>query len=87
MPFVLRSPPDVIERPHAESHVLDSARNRWWFYPAMTRDECLLFVSGDTAERWPSVPHTSFAGAASAADGPPRASIEARVFVLFGDES
>jgi hypothetical protein len=50
----------------------------------MVSDECLLFVSGDTAGLWPSVPHASFAlPHTSAIEHPPRRSIEARVFVLF----
>eukprot|EP00966_Prymnesium_polylepis_P080617 1867995-Prymnesium_polylepis.1 len=49
----------------------------------MVRDECLLFVSGDTAERWPYSPHTAFESARTRPDDPPRRSIEARVFVLL----
>lgn len=81
VPFTLACP-DVS---FAEAHVLagGSERHRWWHYPEMVRDECVLFVSGDSAGRWPSVPHTSFAHPATAADDPPRTSIEARVFVLF----
>ena len=83
VPFMLRCP-DV---EFSEAHVLadHAAEHAWYCYPRMTHDECLLFVSGDTAERWPSVPHTSFAG--NSAEARPRRSIEARVFVLFDDES
>ena len=57
--------------------------HRWHYFPGMRRDECLLFVSGDTAGGWPSVPHTAFAHPTTTADDPSRRSVEARVFVLY----
>ena len=75
----------------AEAHVLVNgcAEHRWVFYPEMRDDECLVFVSGDTAGRrgWPAVPHTSFDDPRTTASDPPRRSIEARVFVLFERET
>ena len=41
--------PDVA---FAEAHLLSTPaahRHRWYVYPEMTVDECLIFVSGDTA--------------------------------------
>ena len=85
MPFQIVCP-DVA---FAEAHILadDSSAHRWYAYPEMRDDECLVFVSGDTAEHaaWPAVPHTSFDDPRTTADDPPRRSIEARVFVLFDE--
>lgn len=68
-----------------EAHVMPdhSDAHQWYCFPEMERDECLLFVSGDTAELWPSVPHTAFSDPRTTAGDPPRRSIEARAFVLF----
>ena len=72
----------------AEAHVLadGSAAHRWYVYPEMTSDECLIFVSGDTAARWPAPPHSSVDDPRTSPTDPPRKSIEARVFVLFEEE-
>ena len=70
----------------AEAHVLADGRegsHRWVHYPRMCHDECLLFVSGDTAGRWAAAPHTSVDDPRTTASDPPRTSIEARVFVIF----
>lgn len=72
----------------AEAHVLadGSAAHRWYVYPEMTSDECVIFVSGDTAARWPAPPHSSVDDPRTSPTDPPRKSIEARVFVLFEEE-
>lgn len=69
----------------AEAHLLaaHASSHRWYIYPQMAHDECLLFVSGDTAGRWPAAPHTSVDDPRTTAHDPPRNSIEARVFVIF----
>ena len=92
VPFAITCPDVAL----VEAHVLARAceTHRWLHWPAMEADECLLFVSGDTAGAWPSVPHTSFSFTepraadddAGSTPPPPRRSIEARVFVLFGVE-
>jgi hypothetical protein len=55
----------------------------------MTRDECLLFTCYDS-RRCDDAPrftfHTAFDDPGTAADAPPRASIELRTIALF-DES
>ena len=82
MPFRIHCPDVQLE----ETHVLPTRaeEHEWFYFDAMTHDECLVFVSGDTDGSWPAVPHTSFADAERALeDDPPRRSIEARVFVLF----
>ena len=79
VPFAIVCPDAKV----VESHVTWSNRHRWWWWPEMVRDECLCFVSGDTAEELPAVPHASFEHPNSVEDDPPRRSIEARVFVLF----
>jgi len=83
VPFEIRCP-DVS---FAEAHLLvDGApRHRWYVYPSMGHDECLVFVSGDTAGRWPAAPHTSVDDLRTKSSDPPRNSIEARVFVIFDD--
>ena len=83
VPFEIHCP-DVS---FSEAHVLadGAAGHRWWHYPLMRREECLLFVTGDTAGQWQAVPHTSFDDPRTATSDPPRTSIEARVFVVFDD--
>ena len=69
----------------AEAHLLaaHASNHRWYIYPHMADDECLLFVTGDTAGHWPAAPHTSVDDPRTTAHDPPRNSIEARVFVIF----
>ena len=83
VPFEIRCP----DAAFAEAHVLadGAAAHRWYHYPQMRHDECLMFVSGDTAERFPSAPHTSVDLPGTTSSDPPRNSIEARVFVLFDE--
>jgi hypothetical protein len=58
---------------------------RWFYFPAMTRNEAMLIKSYDSAEdgRARFTPHTAFADPATPADAPPRQSIETRVFAFF----
>ena len=83
VPFQIHCP-DVS---FAEAHVLadGASAHRWYLYPHMDYDECLLFVTGDTSGLWPAVPHTSVEDPRTTSSDPPRTSIEARVFVIFDD--
>ena len=71
----------------SEAHLLadGASAHRWYYYPQLRHDECLLFITGDTAGLLPAVPHTSFDDPRTSATDPPRRSIEARVFVIFDE--
>ena len=58
--------------------------HRWYFYPAMTRDEVLLWKGYDSAEV-PAQPnlHASFDDPNTPADAPERKSVEVRVLCLL----
>lgn len=83
VPFEIHCP-DVS---FAEAHVLaDGAdAHEWYHFPEMRQEECLVFVSGDTAGSWPAAPHSSFDDPRFTDADPPRRSIEARVFVIFDE--
>lgn len=83
VPFAIHCP-DVS---FSEAHLLAgrAAAHRWYYYPEMRHDECLVFVSCDTSESWPAAPHSSFDEPRTADWDPPRKSIEARVFVVFDE--
>ena len=59
--------------------------HRWTWFPRMTRDEALVFKVYDSETdgraRWGG--HSSFDDPATAADAPPRESIEIRAFAFF----
>ncbi len=59
--------------------------HRWFTFPLMRRDEALVFKVYDSQKdgraRWSM--HTSFDDPTSAADAPPRESIEIRAFAFF----
>ncbi len=59
--------------------------HRWYYFPEMTMAEALLIKTFDSATDAPArfTPHTSFDVPDTAADAPPRESIETRCFVLF----
>ena len=83
VPFQIVCPDASFAKAHVLAHQSDA--HRWYHYPHMRDDECLVFVSGDTAQRWPAVPHTSFDDPRTRDGDPPRRSIEARCFVIFKD--
>jgi hypothetical protein len=60
-----------------------SAAHRWHYFPAMTRDEALVFVQHDSARHgvW-RTPHASFADP-RAAHAVPRESVEIRAIAYF----
>ncbi len=59
--------------------------HRWFYFPAMTRNEAIVFKTFDSARdgraRWTA--HTSFDDPASPADAPGRESIEVRTLAFF----
>lgn len=64
-----------------------SGRQRWYYYPRMTRDETLVIKSYDS---WGVIggtcPHASFLLPDAAPDAPPRRSIELRVLCYVMDD-
>ncbi len=59
--------------------------HRWYYYPAMTRDEVLLIKTFDSATdgRARRSIHSAFNNPEAPADSPPRESIESRCLVFF----
>jgi hypothetical protein len=62
-----------------------NSAQRWFYFPRMRRNEAIVFKVYDSASdgRARFTPHTSFADPGSAADAPPRRSIEVRTFAFF----
>ena len=62
-----------------------SPNHRWFYFPAMRRDEALVFkvYDSETDGRARFTPHTSFVDPTSPANAPPRQSIEVRAFAFF----
>ncbi len=62
-----------------------SPAHRWFYFPAMRRDEALVFKVFDSEKdgRARFTPHTSFDDPDSPAGAPPRQSIEARALAFF----
>lgn len=63
--------------------------HRWFYFPAMRRDEALVFKVYDSKRdgRARFVPHTSFENPLAAADAPPRRSIEIRTLAFFDEDN
>jgi len=62
-----------------------SGAHRWFYFPAMRRDEALVFKVFDSAQdgRARFTPHTSFEDPSTPPGAPPRQSIEARALAFF----
>jgi hypothetical protein len=56
--------------------------HRWVWFPAMTRDEALIFRTSDLTHGLP-VPHVAFDNPLAGPDAPPRASIEMRAVAYW----
>jgi len=70
-----------------ETYQLKYNPNHHWFYfPLMRRDEALVFKVYESEKdgRARFTPHTSFIDPTSAANAPPRQSLEVRTFAFFG---
>ena len=64
--------------------LLHSEAHRWFYYPRMEKDECLVFKVYDKKEDGPRfVFHTAFSDPSSPPDAPPRKSIEVRCLAVF----
>lgn len=63
--------------------------HRWHYFPAMRRDEALVFKVFDSATdgRARFVPHTSFVDPTTPVGAPPRRSIEVRMLAFFDQPS
>lgn len=66
-------------------HLAFNPSQRWLYFPDMERDEILLIKGYDsrTDGRARFVPHTAFQDPGTAADEPPRESIEVRTLAFF----
>ncbi len=63
--------------------VLHSERHRWFYYPAMSKDEAVLFLHYDARSGGVrTAPHTAFEDPFTPPDAEPRASVEMRVLVI-----
>lgn len=62
-----------------------SEEHRWYYYPAMSPDELLVFKTYDSRLDHPArmTPHCAFDDPGAPADAPPRQSIEARCLVIL----
>jgi hypothetical protein len=61
-----------------------NARHRWLYYRDMQLDEVLVFRGYDNYPTWRAgVPHSAFDDSTCPPGGPPRVSIEARVFAIY----
>ena len=65
----------------------NSGQHRWYYFPAMTRDEVVLHkqFDSDTTRTARNCFHTSCKDPAAPEDIPPRQSIELRAMVYFPD--
>ena len=64
--------------------VAHNPAHRWYWYPDMTRDEVLVFRTGDSRHPWP-VPHVAFDNPLAPPGCPPRVSIEMRAVAYWYD--
>ena len=61
-----------------------STEHKWYYYPKLTKDECLVFKVYDKKEDGPRfVFHSAFDEPGTPADAPPRRSIEVRAIAFF----
>jgi hypothetical protein len=62
---------------------MHSPTHRWSYFPAMTRDEVLVFKQFDSASQAGCTPHAAFEHPAAPAGTPPRESIEIRCLLIY----
>ena len=61
-----------------------STEHKWYYYPKLTKDECLVFKVYDKKEDGPRfVFHSAFDEPGTPVDAPPRRSIEVRAIAFF----
>ena len=68
-------------------HLVHNPDHLWFYFPDMETDEAVLIKGYDSATdgRARFTPHTAFEDPTSAADAPPRESIEVRTLAFFDD--
>jgi hypothetical protein len=64
-----------------------SSAHRWSYFPAMTRDEVLVFKQYDSAQPAGHVPHAAFEHPATPAGTPLRESMEIRCLLIYEDDA
>jgi hypothetical protein len=66
-------------------HIAHNPEHVWFYFPQMERDEALVFKVFDTDASLPTrfTAHTAFDDPNTAADAPPRESIETRTFAFW----
>ena len=66
-------------------HIAHNPLHAWYWFPQMNRNEALVFKVFDSDESKPSrfTAHSAFDDPGTAADAPPRESIETRTFAFF----
>merc|ERR1719401_2480539 len=63
-----------------------SEKHKWYYYPQMVKDECLVFKVYDKPETGPRfVFHTAFEDPCTTPESPPRQSIEIRTVAFFDE--
>eukprot|EP00929_Paragymnodinium_shiwhaense_P012367 TRINITY_DN11942_c0_g2_i1.p1 TRINITY_DN11942_c0_g2~~TRINITY_DN11942_c0_g2_i1.p1 ORF type:complete len:623 (+),score=119.13 TRINITY_DN11942_c0_g2_i1:62-1930(+) len=65
-----------------------SSEHKWYYYPLMSKDECLLFKSFDVHPAYASQNcfHTAFEDSMTPADTPARRSVEIRAIAFFDQD-
>jgi hypothetical protein len=65
-------------------HIAHNPRQRWMYYPNMTREEAIVFKCYDSDKSVARfTAHGAFDDPTSAPDAPPRESMEARILAIF----
>ncbi|WP_343732721.1 CmcJ/NvfI family oxidoreductase [Duganella sp.] len=63
--------------------LLHNPEHAWSYFPAMTRDEVLIFKQFDSAAAACYTPHAAFEHPSASPDAPPRESIEIRCLLIY----
>lgn len=63
--------------------LLHNSEHAWSYFPAMTRDEVLIFKQFDSAAQACYTPHAAFEHPSAPPDAPPRESIEIRCLLIY----
>lgn len=76
---------DIIypERTGEIYQLLHNPEHAWSYFPAMTRDEVLIFKQFDSATPACHTPHAAFEHPSAPPDAPPRVSIEIRCLLIY----
>ena len=67
--------------------MLNNQDHHWFYFPEMTKDECLILKNFDSSEDVARMAgHASFRIPGTSGDAPVRESIEIRVIAFFDDD-